>query len=111
MKEKPKRFVTHSDSPASDEVRKLCTNTLQPAKTPKTATKLKLSTPKTPSTDSASKKKSGSSTKANKTKASAAPRMSRPSRPSLATGSDEESVATPKALTPQEAKQKKEKEG
>ena len=83
---------------------------VQPAKTPKTATKLKLSTPKTPSADSASKKKTGSSTKATKAKGSSTKKVN-----AKATGSDEEMVDTPKVqekvLTPQEAKQKKEKEG
>lgn len=84
------------------------TDMVKPAKTPKTATKLKLSTPKTPTTESASKKKTGSGAKATK------PRGSKKSA-AKAEGSDEEMVDTPKVeekpLTPQEAKQKKEKEG
>ncbi|MCJ1283699.1 hypothetical protein MMC26_003030 [Xylographa opegraphella] len=74
----------------------------KPAKTPKTGTKLKLSTPKTPAIDSSSKKKvakSKSSAKKSATKASA---------------SDDEMMDTPmveeKPLTPAEAKEKKEKE-
>ncbi|KAI9878261.1 MAG: hypothetical protein M1830_001440 [Pleopsidium flavum] len=80
----------------------------KPSKTPKTATKLKLSTPKTPSADTTSKKKTGSSTKAAK------PKGSTKKSAAKANGSDEENVDTPKVeekpLTPQEAKQKKEKE-
>ncbi|MCJ1389296.1 hypothetical protein MMC18_002152 [Xylographa bjoerkii] len=74
----------------------------KPAKTPKTGTKLKLSTPKTPAVESSSKKKAAkpkSSTKRSAAKASA---------------SDDEMIDTPmveeKPLTPAEAKEKKEKE-
>lgn len=97
-------------TPLSHAVQNLQTNILQPAKTPKTATKLKLSTPKTPATDSASKKKAGSSAKATKSKGSSTKKSN-----AQATGSDDELDNTPKvpekALTPQEAKEKKEKEG
>ncbi len=71
---------------------------------------MKLSTPKTPATDSASKKKTGSSTKASKSKGSSTKKIN-----AKATGSDDDMVDTPKVqekvLTPQEAKQNKEKQG
>ena len=69
----------------------------KPAKTPKTATKLKLSTPKTPATEASGKKK------APKSKAKAPKSAS------------EEEAVTPKIeekpLTPQQAKEVKEKRG
>lgn len=77
----------------------------QPAKTPKTATKLKLTTPKAPGTDG---KKGKESTRASK------PKSER--KKSRAAASDEdaadEDVKEPeKELDPAEAKAKKEKEG
>lgn len=72
----------------------------QPAKTPKTGTKLKLSTPKTPATEPSTKKKTV------KPKAKPVPKP---------TASDDEVVDTPKVeqapLTPQAAKEIKEKKG
>ena len=72
-------------------------------KTPKTGTKLKLSTPKTPAAEPASKKKVSK------------PKASSKKSAAKAGGSDEEMVDTHKVeekpLTPQEAMQKKEKEG
>ena len=73
---------------------------MKPAKTPKIATKLKLSTPKTPAAEPASKKKTP------KTKVKIAAK---------AHGSDEEIIETPKVeqtpLTPAAAKEIKEKKG
>ena len=74
----------------------------QPAKTPKTSGKLKLSAPKTPTTESATKKKT---TKPKSTTKKAA----------KSTASDDEIMDTPKVeqekpLTAAEAKEKKEKE-
>lgn len=73
----------------------------QPAKTPKTGTKLKLSTPKTPAEPSTKKK------------AAAKPKSS---AKKVAKGSDDEAaVETPKIeekkLSPEEARQMKEKRG
>lgn len=72
---------------------------MKPAKTPKTATKLKLTTPKTPATESSSKKKTAKS----KAKTTA-----------TKSGSEEETV-TPKAEekppTPAQIKEMKEKKG
>lgn len=73
----------------------------QPAKTPKTGTKLKLSTPKTPAEPSAKKK------------AAAKPKSS---AKKVTKGSDDEAaVETPKIeekkLTPEEVRQMKEKRG
>lgn len=77
---------------------RLKTDSVKPAKTPKTATKLKLSTPKTPATESSTKKR------APKSKAAKA-----------AKSSSEDDAATPKAaekpLTPAEAREIKEKKG
>ncbi|MCJ1402766.1 hypothetical protein MMC11_005987 [Xylographa trunciseda] len=74
----------------------------KPAKTPKTGTKLKLSTPKTPVVESSSKKKA------------AKPKSSAKKSAAKASASDEEMIDTPmveeKPLTPAEAKEKKEKE-
>ena len=76
-------------------------NDTKPAKTPKTTTKLKLSTPKTPAADSSTKK---GAAKPKSTKAAKAAKSA----------SDEEAV-TPKVeekpLTPQQAKEVKEKKG
>ena len=75
------------------------TDKAKPAKTPKTATKLKLTTPKTPAAESSSKKKT------TKSKAKAATTKS---------GSEEEAV-TPKVEekppTPAQIKEMKEKKG
>lgn len=72
---------------------------IQPAKTPKTATKLKLSTPKTPAAEPSTKKKAA------KPKAKATPKPA----------SDDEAIDTPKVeqtpLTPAAAKEIKEKKG
>ena len=72
---------------------------MKPAKTPKTATKLKLTTPKTPAAESSSKKKTAKS----KAKTTA-----------TKSGSEEETV-TPKAEekppTPAQIKEMKEKKG
>ncbi|MCJ1478485.1 hypothetical protein MMC13_007165 [Lambiella insularis] len=74
----------------------------KPAKTPKTGTKLKLSTPKTPTAESSTKKRAAKPKAASK---KAAPQTN---------GSDEEMIDTPmveeKSLSPAEAKEKKEKE-
>lgn len=74
----------------------------QPAKTPKTNTKLKLSTPKTPASEPAKKKKAAKPKSTGKKKAAEA-------------ASDDELVDTPKAeekpLTAAEDKEKKEKMG
>jgi hypothetical protein len=74
----------------------------KPAKTPKTATKLKLTTPKTPTVETSGKKKASkpkSLTKKTATKTN---------------GSEDDMIDTPKVeekpLTPAEAKDKKEKE-
>lgn len=87
-KPKSKKRKKDLDSDAGDE---------KPAKTPKTATKLKLSTPKTPAAEPASKKK------ATKPKAKPTPKPA----------SDDEAVDTPKIeqtpLTPAAAKEIKEK--
>ena len=75
---------------------------MQPAKTPKTGTKLKLTTPKTPAGDGSSKKKMTKSKGSTKKSAG------------KTNGSDEDMMDTPrveeKPLTPAEAKEKKEKE-
>ena len=77
-------------------------NCAQPAKTPKTGTKLKLTTPKTPTGDASSKKKAAKPKGTNKKSAG------------KANGSDDDMMDTPrveeKPLTPAEAKEKKEKE-
>ena len=76
-------------------------NDTKPAKTPKTTTKLKLSTPKTPAADSSTKK------------AAAKPKSAKAAK-AAKSASDEEAV-TPKVeekpLTPQQAKEVKEKKG
>ena len=76
-------------------------NETKPAKTPKTTTKLKLSTPKTPAADSSTKK------------AAAKPKSAKAAK-AAKSASDEEAV-TPKVeekpLTPQQAKEVKEKKG
>ena len=76
-------------------------NDIKPAKTPKTTTKLKLSTPKTPAADSSTKK------------AAAKPKSAKAAK-AAKSASDEEAV-TPKVeekpLTPQQAKEVKEKKG
>jgi hypothetical protein len=81
----------------SDSVDRHLANDCKPAKTPKTATKLKLSTPKTPAAESATKKK--------------APK----SKPKAPKSASEEEAVTPKVeekpLTPQQAKEVKEKKG
>jgi hypothetical protein len=77
----------------------------QPAKTPKTATKLKLTTPKAPGTG---EKKAKDSTKTSK------PKSERKKSKAAASDEDaaEEEVKEPeKELDPAEAKAKKEKEG
>ena len=76
-------------------------NDIKPAKTPKTTTKLKLSTPKTPAVESSNKK------------AAAKPKSAKAAK-AAKSASDEEAV-TPKVeekpLTPQQAKEVKEKKG
>ncbi len=76
-------------------------NDTKPAKTPRTTTKLKLSTPKTPAADSSTKK------------ATAKPKSAKAAK-AAKSASDEEAV-TPKVeekpLTPQQAKEVKEKKG
>ena len=71
----------------------------KPAKTPKTATKLKLTTPKTPATEPSSKKKT------------AKPKV----KPTAAKSGSEEEVVTPKVEekppTPAQIKEMKEKKG
>ena len=73
----------------------------KPAKTPRTGTKLKLSTPKNPESTKKTPKSKGSSVKKGKKAAAAA--------------SDDEAVSTPKAeepkLTPAEQKEKSQKLG
>ncbi|KAK2745072.1 hypothetical protein FQN55_006429 [Onygenales sp. PD_40] len=80
----------------------------KPAKTPKTATKLKLTTPKTPATGETGKKAIGSA-KASKAKAASAKKDKKGKA-----ASDEDATETPKQqakpIDPQEAKLKKEKE-
>ena len=70
----------------------------KPAKTPKTATKLKLSTPKTPAAEPSTKKKA-----------------SKPKAAKAAKSGSEDDAVTPKVeekpLTPQQAKEIKEKKG
>ncbi|PGG97023.1 hypothetical protein GX51_07522 [Blastomyces parvus] len=81
----------------------------KPAKTPKTATKLKLTTPKTPATGEPGKK---AAAKPAKPKATSAKKSKKETK----TTSDEDATETPKEpevekpLDPQEAKLKKEKE-
>ncbi|KLJ12292.1 hypothetical protein EMPG_12635 [Blastomyces silverae] len=81
----------------------------KPAKTPKTATKLKLTTPKTPATGEPGKK---TAAKPAKTKATSAKKSKKETKPT----SDDDATETPKEaevekpLDPQEAKLKKEKE-
>ena len=81
------------------------TDILHPAKTPKTATKLKLTTPKTPVVESSSKKKTAKS----KAKATATATAT-----ATKSGSEEETV-TPKVeekpLTPLQIREMKEKKG
>ncbi|OAX80271.1 hypothetical protein ACJ72_05395 [Emergomyces africanus] len=80
----------------------------QPTKTPKTATKLKLTTPKTPATDDSGKK---TATKPTKSKPTSAKRGKKETK-----AASEDAAETPKQiepekpLDPQEAKLKKEKE-
>ena len=80
---------------------------LQPAKTPKTATKLKLTTPKTPATGEGKKKATPKSTKPKSTSKKAAAAAAAAKAGSEEDGTPDE----PKPLTPAEAKQKKEKNG
>ena len=109
--EKPKskkRKKAAGDSDAEDE--KVCITSLsfnvltcsQPAKTPKTGTKLKLTTPKTPVSETAGKKRA------------AKPKVSAKKANAKGSGSDDEVVDTPmveeKPLSPEELKEKKEKE-
>lgn len=76
-------------------------NGIKPAKTPKTTTKLKLSTPKTPAADSSTKK------------AAAKPKSAKAAK-AAKSASDEEAIipkVEEKPLTPQQAKEVKEKKG
>ncbi len=77
----------------------------QPVKTPKTATKLKLTTPKAPGTNG---KKGKDSTKASKPKAE---RKKSKAAASDEDAADEEAKEPEKELDPAELKAKKEKEG
>ena len=71
---------------------------MKPAKAPKTATKLKLSTPKTPTAEPSAKKKA-----------------SKPKATKAAKSASEDETATPKVeektLTPAQAREMKEKKG
>lgn len=85
-------------------------HTSQPAKTPKTATKLKLTTPKTPATGESGKKTSAKPAKTKVTSAKKAKKEAKAtSDGDTAEVSKESEVEKP--LNPQEAKLKKEKEG
>lgn len=74
------------------------TDSVQPAKTPKTATKLKLSPPKTPATEASTKKKAA-----------------KPKHGKAQKSASEDDVMTPKVeekpLTPKEMMEMKEKKG
>ncbi|EDN06145.1 conserved hypothetical protein [Histoplasma mississippiense (nom. inval.)] len=84
-------------------------HTSQPAKTPKTATKLKLTTPKTPATGESGKKTSAKPAKTKVTSAKKAKKEAKAtSDGDTAEVSKESEVEKP--LNPQEAKLKKEKE-
>ncbi|PGH09592.1 hypothetical protein AJ79_05648 [Helicocarpus griseus UAMH5409] len=80
----------------------------KPAKTPKTATKLKLTTPKTPATGESSSKKAAA--KSSKAKTASAKKDKKATK----VASDEDTAETPKEaekpLNPADAKMKKEKE-
>lgn len=101
-----KRKKDQEDDGADEKVRslilKFChlSHNTQPAKTPKTGTKLKLSTPKTPTTEPSTKKK------ATKPKSKPVPKTNT---------SEDEAATTPKTglppLTPAAAKDMKEKKG
>lgn len=101
-----KRKKDHEDNAADEKVRSLIYNfgrlshNTQPAKTPKTGTKLKLSTPKSPAAEPSTKKK------ATKPKSKPAPKNNT---------SEDEAAITPKTgqppLTPAAAKDIKEKKG
>lgn len=101
-----KRKKDHEDDAADEKVRSLMSNfrhfshNMQPAKTPKTGTKLKLSTPKTPAAEPSAKKKTA------KAKPKPAPKTNT---------SEDEAATTPKTgqppLTPAAAKDMKEKKG
>lgn len=101
-----KRKKDLEDDAADEKVRSLIckfrhfSHNTQPAKTPKTGTKLKLSTPKTPAAEPSTKKK------APKPKPKAAPKTNT---------SEDEAATTPKTgqppLTPAAAKDMKEKKG
>lgn len=101
-----KRKKEHEDDAADEKVRSLIyklrrlSHKTQPAKTPKTGTKLKLSTPKTPAAEPSTKKKTA------KPKSKPAPKT---------ITSEDEAATTPKTgqppLTPAAAKDMKEKKG
>lgn len=101
-----KRKKDQEDDAADEKVRSLIHNfchlshNTQPAKTPKTGTKLKLSTPKTPAAEPSAKKKTA------KAKPKPAPKTNT---------SEDEASTTPKTgqppLTPAAAKDMKEKKG
>ncbi|WEW58451.1 hypothetical protein PRK78_003919 [Emydomyces testavorans] len=84
----------------------------KPVKTPKTATKLKLTTPKAPATGETGKKRP-SSAKATKSKGTGA-KKGKPAATAVASDEEEEAAETPKKeepkVNPAEAKAKREKE-